>query len=137
MTGATSSVNGASGAVPQPLTGQQNSFLRGDGTWGMSIYKGTVSIGDVGGTSGNLPVSGDIISATTTTGSAVSITINHPSVSANAIYNITTENISNQLYANDITQTVFTRISNNQIRVYYEETSTSVQGIKLNIMIYD
>jgi hypothetical protein len=137
MTGASSTVNGQGGLVPQPLVGKQNSILKGDGTWGMSIYKGTVSIGDVGGTSGNLPVSGDIISASITTGSAVSITINHPSVSSNAIYNITTENTGNQLYANDITQTVFTRISNSQIRVYYEETSTSVQTIKLNIVIFD
>lgn len=33
MVGATASANGKKGLVPQPNKGQQNSFLRGDGTW--------------------------------------------------------------------------------------------------------
>lgn len=33
LSGATSLVNGAAGIVPEPLAGQQNDFLRGDGTW--------------------------------------------------------------------------------------------------------
>lgn len=33
MTGASSTENGASGLVPQPMAGQQNLFLRGDATW--------------------------------------------------------------------------------------------------------
>ena len=33
MTGATSTVDGASGLVPVPLAGDQNKYLRGDGTW--------------------------------------------------------------------------------------------------------
>ena len=33
MTGASSSVDGAKGLVPAPITGDQNKFLRGDGTW--------------------------------------------------------------------------------------------------------
>ena len=33
MTGATSSANGTSGRVPAPTAGQQNNYLRGDGTW--------------------------------------------------------------------------------------------------------
>lgn len=33
MTGATAQADGESGLVPQPLTGQQGLFLRGDGTW--------------------------------------------------------------------------------------------------------
>lgn len=33
MVGATSSHDGAAGIVPQPLAGDQNKFLRGDGTW--------------------------------------------------------------------------------------------------------
>lgn len=31
--GSTSSTNGQKGLVPQPLAGQQNSYLKGDGTW--------------------------------------------------------------------------------------------------------
>ena len=133
---ATASLNGQSGLVPAPLVGQHNAILKGNG-WGMSIYKGTVTIGDVGGTSGVLPTSGDITSASATASPTIDITINHPSVSANAIYNITIENMGNELYANDITQVEFTRISTSQIRVYFEETSSSVQNIKLNIMIFD
>ena len=33
MIAATSSSPGASGTVPAPATGAQNSYLRGDGTW--------------------------------------------------------------------------------------------------------
>ena len=33
MTGATANDNGIHGLVPQPLAGDQNKFLRGDGTW--------------------------------------------------------------------------------------------------------
>jgi len=33
MVGATASSDGASGFVPKPLAGDQNKFLRGDGTW--------------------------------------------------------------------------------------------------------
>lgn len=33
MVGATWNTAGKSGKVPQPLAGQQNQFLRGDGTW--------------------------------------------------------------------------------------------------------
>lgn len=33
MTGATASANGTSGLVPAPASGEQTSFLRGDGTW--------------------------------------------------------------------------------------------------------
>ena len=34
MKGATSSANGTHGLVPQPDAGEQNKFLKGDGTWG-------------------------------------------------------------------------------------------------------
>jgi len=34
MTGATSSSNGVAGIPTAPLQGEQNAFLRGDGTWG-------------------------------------------------------------------------------------------------------
>ena len=33
MTGATSSADGAAGIVPKPVTGDQDKFLKGDGTW--------------------------------------------------------------------------------------------------------
>jgi hypothetical protein len=33
FTGATSTTNGVVGYIPTPLSGQQNSYLRGDGTW--------------------------------------------------------------------------------------------------------
>jgi hypothetical protein len=38
LVGATGSTNGSSGLVPQPLVGQQNQFLRGDGTWQYLSY---------------------------------------------------------------------------------------------------
>lgn len=35
MTGATNATNGVSGMVPAPSAGDQNKFLKGDGTWGV------------------------------------------------------------------------------------------------------
>lgn len=43
MTGATSEAAGASGYVPAPKKGEQNAFLRGDGTWNLPP-EGTVYI---------------------------------------------------------------------------------------------
>lgn len=42
MQGATSGASGVQGAVPAPFPGQQNSFLRGDGTWQAAGGTGTV-----------------------------------------------------------------------------------------------
>lgn len=56
MTGATSSAAGSSGLVPAPAAGDQEKFLRGDGTWG------EVSGGGSGGSSGDsLPLSGGVV----------------------------------------------------------------------------
>ncbi|MDP4147201.1 MAG: hypothetical protein Q8936_22450 [Bacillota bacterium] len=139
FTGATSSVNGTQGGVPIPSLGQQNAYLKGDGTWGIKIYKGSATIPDVGVLYSSLAVTGDIVSgsASANSGGSVEIIINHPVVSTNAIYNVTIENLGNQMYANDLTPLVFTRISTSQIKVYFEETATSTQNIKLNIMIFD
>lgn len=43
MEGATASADGTSGLVPKPEAGDQNKFLKGDGTWGM-VEAGDVSI---------------------------------------------------------------------------------------------
>lgn len=37
MTGATGSANGVHGLVPTPSAGDQDKFLRGDGTWATSV----------------------------------------------------------------------------------------------------
>lgn len=42
MQGASSTTAGASGLVPQPLAGDQNKFLRGDGTWATVNLEGAV-----------------------------------------------------------------------------------------------
>ena len=56
MTGATSSAAGSSGLVPAPAAGDQEKFLRGDGTWQ------EVSGGGSGGSSGDsLPLSGGVV----------------------------------------------------------------------------
>ena len=41
FTGATSSQDGVAGLVPAPEAGEQNEFLRGDGTWGKPSFVGT------------------------------------------------------------------------------------------------
>lgn len=54
MIGATASKDGVPGVVPLPVTGKQNSFLKGDGTWAdvaVDSISGTLPI-DKGGTGG-------------------------------------------------------------------------------------
>ena len=56
MAGATSSAAGSSGLVPAPAAGDQEKFLRGDGTWH------EVGGGGSGGSSGDsLPLSGGVV----------------------------------------------------------------------------
>ena len=50
MTGATALADGTSGIVPAPLTGDENKFLRGDGTWDTPDIAYTAGTGiDIGG----------------------------------------------------------------------------------------
>ena len=49
MTGASASTPGTIGMTPRPLAGDQNKFLRGDGTW-QSLSKSTVGLGNVDNT---------------------------------------------------------------------------------------
>jgi alpha-tubulin suppressor-like RCC1 family protein len=44
MTGATVAATGTPGSVPQPLAGQQNAYLRGDGTWQQANNAPTAAI---------------------------------------------------------------------------------------------
>lgn len=77
MTGATSGVAGASGAVPQPIAGDQVRFLRGDATW--------VSVGTVTSVAMTTPTSLITVSGSpvTTTGTlSVSLT----NASANQVW---------------------------------------------------
>ena len=56
FTGATSTTDGTSGKVPKPFAGQQEKFLKADGTWGdiaFQDFKGATSTTD--GTSGKVP----------------------------------------------------------------------------------
>ena len=39
--GASSSEDGEAGRVPAPNAGDENNFLRGDGSWGAIVFKGT------------------------------------------------------------------------------------------------
>lgn len=50
MVGATASVSGKVGLVPKPLSGQQGTFLRGDGTYGLPNADVVASASYVGGT---------------------------------------------------------------------------------------
>ena len=45
MTGATASADGAHGLVPQPLTGDEVKFLRGDGTWASVVIPSQSYVG--------------------------------------------------------------------------------------------
>lgn len=46
MTGATTSTDGEEGLVPAPLAGDENKFLRGDGTWAIPSGSVTYAAGD-------------------------------------------------------------------------------------------
>jgi len=49
MQGATASADGASGLVPKPEAGNQDKFLKGDGTWGTAPAASSVAWSDVTG----------------------------------------------------------------------------------------
>jgi len=59
MTGASSSADGATGLVPKPTKGNQNKFLRADGTWqtptNTTYSNMTAATADAAGTSGLVP----------------------------------------------------------------------------------
>lgn len=63
MTGATSSANGSTGAVPAPTAGDQDKVLKGNGTWGAvtnaNINLGTIVSAGVWTTTENLPAIAD------------------------------------------------------------------------------
>ena len=46
MTGATSGADGAAGIVPKPVTGDQDKYLKGDGTWATIASTATISSAD-------------------------------------------------------------------------------------------
>ena len=64
MTGATSLLDGESGAVPQPIAGEQNEFLRGNGTWSKPVFSGARRFASAGTSIAN---SGSAILVTTGT----------------------------------------------------------------------
>jgi hypothetical protein len=57
MTGATAGVGGTRGVVPAPAAGQQNNFLRGDGTWAAAPTAAAMvgATGAANGTAGIVP----------------------------------------------------------------------------------
>lgn len=75
MTGATSSANGKSGLVPTPAKGNQNSFLKGDGSWGTPT---NTTYTFAGGT--------NKFTVTPSGGTAQEVTVT-PSISNNVTYN--------------------------------------------------
>lgn len=59
MTGATSSQNGVSGLVPAPSAGNQDKFLKGDGTW--SEVKSITEINLTGAVTGSVTFDGTVV----------------------------------------------------------------------------
>ena len=71
FTGATESSNGTSGFVPAPTIGQQNSFLKGDGTWSNDVSNVDQSVSTA---NNNYPLLlSSVADATTSQGSKPSI----------------------------------------------------------------
>ena len=77
MSGATASADGNIGLVPKPLTGYQNKYLRGDGTW-QDVSAGTTNTFNTIAVSGQPSVVADTSTDTLTlvAGSGVNITTN-------------------------------------------------------------
>jgi hypothetical protein len=61
MTGATGATDGASGLVPQPVAGDENKYLKGDGTWGTLSGDIPTTIGSLDDVSISAPVNGQTI----------------------------------------------------------------------------
>ena len=75
MTGATSTANGESGLVPAPIAGQQELFLRGDGTWASVGAEGFDNfLSKSGGTmEGNLITKGSFGLVSSLSGDAINL----------------------------------------------------------------
>jgi hypothetical protein len=61
MTGATGATDGASGLVPQPIAGDENKYLKGDGTWGTLSGDIPTTLGSLDDVSISAPVNGQTI----------------------------------------------------------------------------
>jgi hypothetical protein len=61
MTGATGATDGASGLVPQPIAGDENKYLKGDGTWGTLSGDIPTTMGSLDDVSISAPVNGQTI----------------------------------------------------------------------------
>jgi hypothetical protein len=61
MTGATGATDGASGLVPQPVAGDENKYLKGDGTWGTLSGDIPTTIGSLDDVSISAPVNGQVM----------------------------------------------------------------------------
>jgi len=61
MTGATGATDGASGLVPQPVAGDENKYLKGDGTWGTLSGDIPTTLGSLDDVSISAPVNGQTI----------------------------------------------------------------------------
>ena len=66
MTGSTSSTAGTSGLVPTPVAGDQDKFLKGDGTWGTLAPQKITLVATTGQTSFSIPFEYDSLSSNLT-----------------------------------------------------------------------
>lgn len=66
MVGATSTTAGASGLVPAPAAGNQDKFLKGDGTWGTLAPQKIALVATAGQTSFTIPFEYDSLSSNLT-----------------------------------------------------------------------
>lgn len=99
---------------------------------------GTFTVGDVGGTSGSLVCTGDLISANAVVGSnQVTVTVTMAHTMANTTYLVKSwlESLGTMSNDNDVFSPVFKTISTSQFSLSLHEGISSTQSIKVHVEV--
>jgi hypothetical protein len=137
FTPATVTTSGVKGLVPAPAAGDNNAFLRGNGTW-RKFIGGTVVIGNVGAATIGT-ITGDITSASVISNSDDGYTIiqvNFANMGSDPIVNVMQESIgSNWIADNDTSRIMIRNRTPTSVQIGLFETANVVQNIRLHVTI--
>lgn len=106
----------------------------------LSVVKGTIDVGDVGGTpTGSLTVTGDLTSATkTNAGAASTIAVVYPNMGNPPIVSMMLESTSAAKDAsNDLEEPIILNITSTGLDIYLFETGSTGQDLKAHLILHD
>ena len=102
------------------------------------IITGTIDTGDVGGTTGPLAVSGDIISAVASipAGIGTTVAITFPSVGSNFMPLLTIESIGDTALDGDLKAPVVHNLTDTSLNISLDETQSVTQNLRFHVMLW-